>query len=183
MIWLTSDLHLFHKEFIFRPRGFDTMEDMNAAIESNWNALVADDDDVYILGDLMVGGKEHNNDAAMEVVRRLKGRKHVILGNHDTAARIVLYQDAGMDTQYATMLKYKGRTFFLSHFPSITVDVEHEKKTKEWIVNFFGHTHSKELFYNDNPFMYNVSLDAHDMKPVSIDEALDDIRKKAGESD
>ena len=181
MIWLTSDLHLFHKDFIYKPRGFQSVAEMNAAIEKNWNELVADDDDVYILGDIMVGGKEIGNDMAMEIVNRLKGRKHIILGNHDTAARIALYQQNGIDTQYATMLKYKGHNFYLSHFPSYTVDPVHEDKPKEWIINFFGHTHSKEKFFEGHPFMYNVSLDAHDNRPVSIEEAVVDIKVKISE--
>ena len=75
MIWLTSDLHLFHnQEFIYKPRGFSSVEEMNEVIEQNWNGLVNDDDEVYILGDLRVGGKKVSNNACMEIVKRLKGK-------------------------------------------------------------------------------------------------------------
>ena len=95
MIYLTSDLHLFHKSFIYEPRGFHSAEEMNAAIEKNWNELISDDDDVYILGDLIFKGENNSLDDAMAIVRRLKGKKHLILGNHDGSMKIELYKKEG----------------------------------------------------------------------------------------
>ena len=55
-IFIVSDLHLGHsKDFIYRARGFESVEDMNEAIIRNWNEVVDEDDDVYILGDLVMG--------------------------------------------------------------------------------------------------------------------------------
>lgn len=181
MIWLTSDLHLFHnKDFIYEPRGFASIEAMNEAIERNWNDTVNNDDEVYILGDLMVCGKAVSNEVGMEVVRRLKGKKHIIIGNHDTNTRIKLYQQEAsiVEVQYAKMMRYKGRSLYLSHYPTFTANLEHEKP-KQWIINFFGHTHTKERFFNGIPFMYNVALDAHDNRPVLLDDALREIKERA----
>ena len=177
MIWLTSDLHLFHDRwFIYEPRGFSSVEEMNEAIEHNWNELVNDDDEVYVLGDLMVGGKTINNDAGMEIIRRLKGKKHVFIGNHDTDARIKLYRQEKsiVDVQYATMMRYRGHDLYFSHFPTFTSDLKNEEP-KDWIINFYGHIHNKERFFNGIPFMYNVALDAHDNRPVSLEEAWKEI--------
>lgn len=33
MKYITSDPHLYHKSFIYEPRGFHSSEEMNAAIE------------------------------------------------------------------------------------------------------------------------------------------------------
>lgn len=184
MIWLTSDLHLFHNHgFIYEPRGFSSIEEMNTTIESNWNEMVDEDDEVYVLGDLMVGGKAVSNDVGMEIVRRLKGKKHIIIGNHDTDARIKLYQQEAsiVDVQYALMMRYKGRSLYLSHYPTFTSSLEHEKP-KQWTINFFGHTHSKERFFEGIPFMYNVALDAHENRPVSLDEALREIKEYSAAS-
>lgn len=183
MIYLTSDLHLYHKSFIYEPRGFHNAEEMNYAIEKNWNELITDNDDVYILGDLIFKGENNTLDDAMDIVRRLKGKKHVILGNHDGSMKTPLYKNEKsiVEVAGAKYLWYKGHQYYLSHFPSITVDLEIEKKPKEWIINFFGHTHKKEKFYDGLPFMYNVSLDAHDNRPVLIDEAIADIKVKIAE--
>lgn len=182
MIFLTSDLHLYHKSFIYEPRGFHSVEEMNSAIEKNWNNLVTDDDDVYILGDLIFKGEHNTLDDAMSIVRRLKGKKHLVLGNHDGSMKIELYRKESsiVEIESAKYFWYKGHQYYMSHFPSITVDPEVEK-LKNWIVNFFGHTHKKEKFYNGLPFMYNVSLDAHNNRPVAIDEAIADIRAKTEE--
>lgn len=180
MIWLTSDLHLFHNQyFIYGSRGFASIVEMNEAIEANWNEKVCDDDDVYVLGDLMVGGKGVSNEAGMKIVRRLKGRKHIIIGNHDSDARIALYlnEPSIKDVQYATRIRYGGYWFYLSHYPSITANLQHET-LKQGVINLFGHTHSKEKFHNDNPFMYNVALDAHDIRPVSIEQVLKEVKDK-----
>lgn len=180
MIWLTSDFHLFHdKEFIYLSRGFDSVTEMNEAIETNWNTLVSDEDEVYILGDLMVGGKGFNNEEGMKIVRRLKGAKHIIIGNHDTNTRIALYrkEPSIKDVQYATIIRHGAYHFFLSHYPSITTNLQHET-LKQGIINLFGHTHSKEKFYNGVPFMYNVALDAHNNRPVSIEQVLVEVEKK-----
>lgn len=179
MIWLTSDLHLLHNQkFIYEPRGFSSIEEMNEAIEANWNELVDEDDEVYILGDLMVGGNGNGNEEGMKIVRRLKGEKHIILGNHDTDARVALYRNepSVLDVQYATLIRYGGYRFFLSHYPCITANLQHEK-LKQGTINLFGHTHSKELFYNGTPFMYNVALDAHDNRPVPIERALAEVKE------
>ena len=180
MIWLTSDLHLFHnKAFIYEPRGFLSVEAMNEAIERNWNEMVNENDDVYILGDLMVGGKIFGNDIGMEVVRRLKGKKHIIIGNHDTNTRIKLFQQEKsiIDIQYALLMSYKGHKLYMSHYPTFTVDLEHESP-KQWVINLFGHTHSKERFYEGLPYMYNVALDAHENRLVLLDDALQEITER-----
>ena len=40
MIYLTSDLHLNHNRgFIYEPRGFHSVEEMNEAIIDLWNIL------------------------------------------------------------------------------------------------------------------------------------------------
>ena len=58
-IYLTSDLHLNHnKEFVYFPRGFKSVYEMNDTIISNWNKTVSGDDDVYLLGDIMLGNSQ-----------------------------------------------------------------------------------------------------------------------------
>ena len=40
-IYITSDLHLFHnKDFVYNPRGFDSVEVMIATIVKNWNETI-----------------------------------------------------------------------------------------------------------------------------------------------
>ena len=58
-IYLTSDLHFCHnREFLYKPRGFDSVWDMNKVIVESWNKVVGADDDVYVLGDLMLNDND-----------------------------------------------------------------------------------------------------------------------------
>lgn len=181
MIYFTSDLHFNHdREFIWGPRGFKSVEDMNNAIVNNWNSVVKEDDVVYILGDLMLG---KNYLKGIELINSLNGGKYIILGNHDTEGRVGHYSwliDKLCGIDYATIFKQDGYTFYLSHYPTITGSLENGN-LKEMICNLFGHTHSKDMFYDDRPYMYNVSLDAHKCKPVSIDEIIKDMNDKVEE--
>ena len=74
-IFVVSDLHLGHsKDFIYGARGFENVEDMNEAIIRKWNEVVDEEDDVYVLGDLVMGPE-----ANLQMLRRLKGRLHITL--------------------------------------------------------------------------------------------------------
>lgn len=177
MLYLTSDLHFNHdRDFIYKPRGFETVNEMNQAIIENWNTIATEKDDVYVLGDLMLGDSEKGK----ELLSQLKGNIHIILGNHDTTNRIKIYNSLPniVDTKYANILKYKKYTFYLSHFPTFTGNLDYDKPLKARLLDLFGHTHSSEKFYEDIPTMYNVALDAHDNKIVSIETAIEDMETK-----
>lgn len=55
---------------------------MNETIIRKWNEIVNYEDDVYVLGDLVMGPE-----ANLQMLRRLKGRLHLVRGNHDTDTR------------------------------------------------------------------------------------------------
>lgn len=179
MVYFTSDLHFGHnKDFLFGPRGFETIAAHNQAIVDNYNSLVGKDDEVYILGDLML----ENNEQGLELIKQLNGKIHIILGNHDSFVRIELYKQLPnvVEVTYATLIKIKKQHYYLSHYPTICSNYD-DKPYHNHIINLFGHTHQTNCFYGDNPFMYNVSLDAHNNYPVSIEEIDKDIHLKVQE--
>ena len=177
MIYFTSDLHFCHdRPFMFNPRGFTNIKDHDEAIVKNWNAIVDDEDEVYILGDLML----IDNEKGLSYVRQLKGKLHIILGNHDTAQRVTLYKSLSnvVEVVYASYLRYKDRDFYLSHYPTIVGDMDHPRRSKKIVYNLFGHTHQPTNFFNDVFFIYHVGLDSHQNQPVSIDQIIEDCQAK-----
>ena len=68
----------------------------------------------------------------------------------------------------------------MSHYPTFTANLEKES-LKQCTINLYGHTHQQSNFYNDIPFMYHVGVDSHNNCPVSIDEAIRDMYRKAEE--
>ena len=179
-IWLTSDLHFNHdREFVWGARGFCCVQDMNEAIIEHWNAIVAPEDDVYVLGDLCLGGAGMN-DENQKLIERLNGRIHIILGNHDTPARIKMYcfcKNVVEAPKYADMLSYKGYHFYMSHFPTMTANLDRES-LKQCTICLYGHTHQTDNFYQGIPFMYHVGQDSHNCTPVLLDDAIEEMKQE-----
>lgn len=176
-VFVTSDLHFGHdRVFLYGPRGFNSIQEHDEAIIKHWNEIVQPDDTVWVLGDLMLGDNAHG----MSCLNQLNGTLNVCLGNHDTANRTFLYENTKWkiaSVQYATVIKYGKYHFYLSHYPTMTANLEKEHLT-QCLINLFGHTHSKQKFYNDIPFMYNVALDANDNKPVLLDDIIESCKNE-----
>ena len=152
---------------------------MNNIIVENWNNIVTNEDKIFILGDLML----NDNEKGLKLLNKLNGHKKIILGNHCTNTRIELYKTLP-NTEvlgYADIIKYNGYHFYLSHYPTITSNHDENRPLKQIILSLHGHTHDRRKFYQDNPTMYNVALDAHNNTPVSIDQIIEDIKTKREE--
>lgn len=181
-IWLSSDTHFGHdKEFLYKPRGFSSIKEMNETIISNWNSIVKPEDITYLLGDIMLG----DNEIGIECVKQLNGRIFLIWGNHCTDIRKnLLFNDERTRYKlcgglYAHMFKYKKLNFYVSHYPTLTANFDEDKHFSTNVIACAGHTHSKNKFLDENnPFLYNVCMDAHNCYPVHIDEIISDCRNK-----
>ena len=180
-IFITSDLHLNHdKEFLYRPRGFSSIEEMNKAIVNNFNSILDPDDDLYILGDLILV-----DNSAVQLIKNLKCKNiHIIRGNHDSDVRIELYRNCWNVVEIcdAKFLRYGKHHFFLSHYPSLTSNWNESKKLSSQMINLCGHTHTQDKFRDfDKGLIYHCELDAHNCYPVNIDTIITDIQEKIDE--
>lgn len=177
-ILFTSDTHFCHnKEFLFGDRNFLCPEDMNKEIIKRWNDIVRPNDIVYHLGDIVLS----DTDAGIECIKQLNGTIHLIRGNHDTDVKIERFINECpniVSIEWATMIKYRKIHFYLSHFPSITRNLD-DKPNKQGIINLHGHTHQKTNFIDDNnPYVYHVGMDSHNLTPILFDDIIEEITKK-----
>ena len=178
-IYFTSDTHFCHNQgFLYEPRGFTNVNDMNEAIIENWNKIVKPNDIVYHLGDTML----NNNEKGIECFKRLNGQIFIIWGNHDTQNRTnALFdecRDKLMGGWYAYVIKDGKHSIYLSHYPTLTSNFD-DKHFSQHVINLHGHTHQRTNWLQaDNPFMYHVGVDSHNCTPVHIDEVLADIRNR-----
>ena len=177
-IFLTSDTHFGHKpEFLWKPRGFSSVEEMDEAIIENWNKVVKPDDMVVHLGDIMLNDNEHG----LECFKRLNGQISIIWGNHDTEVRrqLLCALPNVIELGYAHVFKYNNLSIYISHYPTLTANFSSGRHFSRNVINLHAHTHQKTNFLNPtNPFMYHVGLDSHNCTPVHIDEAISDIRQR-----
>lgn len=174
MIYFTSDLHLGHdRAFVYEPRGYNSVEAMNNAILYNWNSVVTPEDDIYVLGDLMLG----DNSIGMNILKQLNGNIHIIRGNHDTDNRLIQYKMLPNVVEIcdAKYLRYKKYHFYLTHYPCLTGNLERES-LKQGTINLCGHSHFNQVIkVIENSIMYHVELDAHNCYPISIEEVIQDL--------
>lgn len=79
-IFITSDHHFNHANIIkYCARPYNTVQEMDFDMIERWNSVVQDRDQVYHLGDFMLG----NWGTARSYLKQLKGKIYFIKGNHD----------------------------------------------------------------------------------------------------
>ena len=178
VIFITSDLHFGHdREFIWKVRGYESVEHMNEEQVRKWNSVVMPDDDVYVLGDLMLGDPSN-----IKYLEKLNGNIHIVLGNHDTSNREKMYRNLPNVVEVAEVgirLKYCGYHFVLTHYPMLTGNFEKES-LQQTTLNLFGHTHQTTDFYNNMPFLYHIGVDSHNGYPVLLDDIIKKIEECRG---
>ncbi len=172
MIYFTSDPHFGHdKPFLYEPRGFTSWEEAGETIINNYNSIINDDDIVYLLGDCML----KNDEYGIQCLKRLKGRKFLAIGNHDTEARIERYKMENIfeDIEVGYRFRSGKFSFWLTHYPMMMGNY----KEKHPVWNLSGHTHKKDPLRYAEDGIYNIALDSQDNFPVSLEKVIEDIQQ------
>ncbi len=158
-IWFTSDTHYGHKNIIkYCGRPFDSVEEMDNAMITNWNKVVRKGDHVYHLGDVMMG---QNMAERLKTLRaQLNGRITLVLGNHDRGPGV--YLKAGFDRVMRSYLYNDGKYGLIEmrHHPP-KVEREH--------LFLCGHVHE---LWRVRGNTYNVGVDQWGFAPVNLDTLL-----------
>jgi len=187
-VHFTSDLHIGHEK-VAGIRGFASTEDHDAAIYARWGGVVADEDKVFVLGDLT--GDSRGLDRALDLLAALPGEKHLIAGNHDSChpmkrsayKALPQYLRAFESVASAATFKGYGIDVLLSHFP-YTADRDGVTRYPQWRLPnlgqwlLHGHTHGTEVVsHYRHPWAavreIHVGLDAHNLTPVSVSTIAD----------
>lgn len=166
-----------HKaEFLWKPRGFNSVDEMNEAIIENWNSVVKPEDIVYNLGDSIMS----DNEKGVELYKKLNGTSFMIWGNHctDNKKNLLAEHCHIVGGWYAYQIKYSKMTIYMSHYPTLTANYD-DKHFSQHVLALHGHTHQQTNFLSpSNPFMYHVGVDSHNCTPVHIDEVITEIRQR-----
>lgn len=83
-IFFTADTHFGHGGALgLFHRPFASVAEMNEVMIARWNEMVGADDEVWHLGDFAV---RRSAAEVAEILGRLNGKIHLIIGNNDSAA-------------------------------------------------------------------------------------------------
>lgn len=169
MIYFTSDLHLGHANVIRHcDRPFSSTEEMDEVLIRNWNSRVTNNDTVYILGDLMF----RNQKPPEEYLRQLKGKKHLIIGNHDRDwMKKCDLSKYFLSVEKMNFLSDGKHQMTLCHYPMMSWP----HVARCYMV--FGHIHNNTdadywPLIRENPLMLNAGVDVNGFMPVTFDEMV-----------
>lgn len=165
-IYYIADMHLGHENIIrLSNRPFDSVEEMDKVLIDNYNSVVTDEDDVYFLGDVSFKGKD-----PVAYLKQMKGKKHLIVGNHDGA----ILKNPAARKMFEEISDYKdisdnGRRVILFHYP-----------IAEWNGYFrnsyhiYGHIHNNDknevwAYMSKLKNCFNAGVDLTEFMPRTLD--------------
>lgn len=150
-----SDTHFGHHNMAIK-RGFKCVADHDNHIVDSWNKVVNKKDTTYLLGDVTM------EKANYEILNRLNGIKHIVLGNHDEGQHTKHMQN--YVNKIAGMIKYK-KTCILTHCPI------HPCEMGRFKYNIHGHVHENSL---DDSRYINVSCEVINYTPKLLNELINE---------
>lgn len=167
--WFISDTHFLHNRILkfFRDdmqieklRDFSSCKEMDEYMIKQWNSVVGVNDYVYHLGDVTF----QYNGLFNEIMSQLKGKKRLIVGNHDKIwnPNLMRWFDKAM-----LWRGFKEYDFTATHIP------QRLENLRDGTFNVHGHTHARNL---NDPHYINVSVEVRDYTPVHLDTLIEEIK-------
>lgn len=188
MLYITSDTHFFHENingpdgFVSTRKHFQSTEEMNETIVTNWNNKVTQHDTVIHAGDIALGPKPVE---VFDLLKRLHGNLIIIPGNHDSMRRLIKYLTKNNYNYNSTpkfeikevgmRIKHNKKLYYVTHFPLML---------GEWranLRNFCGHIHDVGCRESNQ---LNIGIDSPEIgerpfgEPILFDEAASLVEEK-----
>lgn len=164
--FVIADPHFGHENIIrYCNRPFVSAAEMDRSIIDNWNKTVSNDDIIWVLGDFALASRDYTK----SIIKSLRGRKRLILGNHDRYSQ-TWYEEAGFEfvSPYPIL---KENYIVLSHAP-----LEFLNENCPFF-NIYGHVHNDPRYLNLTKSGACVSMERIGYRPIELDRII----KKVGE--
>lgn len=158
-IYMIADLHFGGTNIIrYENRPFSSKEEMEQVLIDNWNSIVEEEDTVYVLGDFSTGQSEEQD---ASILKRLKGRKILVMGNHDTHRSPEKWRQLGFAecSPWPIVLK---EFFMLSHEPMYL-------NRNMPYANIYGHVHGNVSYQTVTEQSACVSVERINYTPVDFE--------------
>lgn len=162
--YFTADPHFLHANIIKHcNRPFKDSAEQTRVMVENWNNVVEEKDDIFILGDLFYRGKKSDIHSILD---KLNGHKTLILGNHDYKwfddeyLKYFERVDKQLLIQVYDWDEQRYQQIFLSHYPHLSwANAFHGA----W--NFYGHVHGRLDDLEDCGAILDVGVDSQRYTP------------------
>ncbi len=164
-----SDTHFGHRNAIqFDHRPFRDVDEMDYTMIKLWNSRVRSDDHVYIIGDFCF----RNGKTADWYLRKLRGHKHLVIGNHD---QLTLENEKAMayfESVDNMMHVVDGdKQVCLCHYPMAEW---YRSSHGTWLI--YGHIHGAKdetyQFMKTREHALNAAACINNYTPASINELI-----------
>ena len=175
MKYYVADLHFGHYNIIKHDgRPYANVEEMDNDLINKWNSVVTDKDEVYIIGDFAF----RNCKSVKTYADKLKGKKILILGNHDklSSEDISCFEKISKIETIKDKLNGVDVKIVACHFPMA-----------EWDGFFRGTYHIYAHIHNNKNEAYNFmknfdkALNAgcmiNNYRPVTLAELIENNNK------
>lgn len=172
--WFTSDNHWGHENIIkYCKRPFLGVTEMDEAMIKNWNSVVQPNDTIYHIGDVSFY-RDHTKTA--NILRRLNGRKIIILGNHDVdrdgVPHPVFKEFFEQVHSFGLEIKIEKQRIILCHY---AMKVWNRSHRESW--QLYGHSHGTIPDPID-ALQLDVGVDCHNYTPISFQQVKRLMSKK-----
>lgn len=154
--FFTGDTHFGdHRTLNIHKRPFANTAEMDEVMVARWNETVSPADEVCHLGDFARRSAD-----VPDLLARLNGAKHLVLGNNDPPeiANLPGWASVG---HYAE-LEEDGIALVLCHYPFRSWNRQYRGA-----INLHGHSHGR---LKPLSRQHDVGVDAWNFRPVALDE-------------
>ena len=179
MNYFIADTHFGHENVIkMCERPFKNIEEMNETLVRNWNSKVKGNDHVYILGDMFFRAKDPE-----PILRSLKGKKHLIIGNHDSWVKKPELQKYFESIDNYLEFSDGQNYLVLSHYPMLSY--HRERRNNTYMIH--GHIHmdtDADYFpvLKKRERILNAGVDINRYAPATLEELIENNREFKSQS-
>ena len=151
------------------------MKEIKNIIIKNWNNKVNDEDVVYVLGDI----SKDDDSSSIAIFRKLKGHKHLIVGNHDNLILDDIKKSNVFESiKFIDLIIDDNRKVCICHYP--IMDWMEFNRQGMFV---YGHIHNKTFkngyaykmmkdYYRGLP-AYNAGVDVIGFTPRTLNELIE----------
>ena len=172
MFFFTADTHFGHRNVLkLCNRPFENVEEMDETLIENWNSRITGRDTICIVGDMFFAC-----DNPETILKRLHGKKRLIVGNHDSSWMSKFeYQKYFESVDDLLQISDGKHSLIMCHYPLLTW----MHQSRSFMIH--GHIHAN----TDMDFwpcikarnnLLNAGTDLNNFTPVTFNELLENNR-------